>query len=262
MTNREYRGAFFIDSSNPGVIADWNKTGLVRGITTNPKIMLNDGISSEDYRPTIEKICQLMGTRPVSVELMDSRSSVADMLYEARDLASISRNVTIKVPLIPDRPEDCLEVMHRLAVEGNIPVNATVGMTFEGLTMMAGALRGTEVSSYVSQFYCRGEEDWNFRGKPDYSPDGLKVGDGAEVNSSPARLTRGIVRYLESDSSLRRVSLIVGSIRGTSHVGEALEAGAHIVTVTPDVLGAMVYSRRGKETVAQFDEDAKEVRSR
>ena len=54
----------------------------------------------------------------------------------------------------------------------------------------------------------------------------------------------------------------MGSIRGASHVGEALEAGAHIVTVTPDVLGAMVYSRRGKETVAQFDEDAIKVRSR
>jgi len=263
MLNREYRGAFFIDSSDLGVIAGWNKTGLVRGVTTNPKIMLNDGVSLEDYRPTIEGICEMMGTRPVSVELMDSRASVDDMLYEARDLAKISRNVTIKVPLIPDRPEKCLEVMHRLAVEESIPVNATVGMTFEGLTMMAGALRGTKVTSFVSQFYCRGGEDWKMRqDKEKYAPRRLKIGDGADVNSNPARLTRGIVRYLENDLGLRRVSLIVGSIRGSSHVGEALEAGAHIVTVTPPVLEAMVYSRRGVETVKAFDKDAREVRAR
>jgi len=262
MAKREYNGAFFIDSSNPETILEWNKTGLARGVTTNPKIMLDDGVNAEDYRPTIGKICQMMGLRPVSVELMDSRASVDDMLYEAEDLASIARNVVIKVPLIPDRPVECLEVMHKLAVEKGIPVNATVGMTFEGLTMMAGALRGTKMESFVSQFYCRGDEDWNFRTQEGYAPKELKTGDGAEVNSSPSRLTRAIVRHLENDPELRRVSLIVGSIRGASHVGEALEAGAHVVTVTPPVLTAMVYSRRGVETVAAFDQDALKVRAR
>jgi len=262
MKDREYVGAFFIDSSNPDVIKDWDRTGLVKGVTTNPKIMLNDGISLADYRPTIVEICQIMKTRSVSVELMDSRASVDDMLYEARDLASISRNIAIKVPLIPDRPEECMEVMHRLSVEKGVSVNATVGMTFEGLTMMAGALRGAKKRSFISQFYCRGEEDWNLRTEANYAPGNTKVGKNAEVNSSPARLTRAIVNFLERDIDLRKVSLIVGSIRGAGHVGEALESGAHIVTITPDVLTAMVYSRRGVETVEAFDKDARQVKSR
>lgn len=260
--SREYLGSFFIDSSNPEVIGRWNTTGVIRGVTTNPKIMLADGVSASDYTSTIERICGVMGVNPVSVELMDSRASVDDMLWEARNLASIRRNVVIKVPLIPDRPEECLEVMHRLAVEENIPVNATVGMTFEGLVMMAEALRGTEVSSFISQFYCRGGEDWERRKEKGYAPEEKKMGDGAEVNSSPVRLTRGIVRYLERDVELERVSLIVGSIRTVTHVGEALDAGAHVVTVTPSVLEAMVYSRRGIETLAAFDEDARQVRGR
>ena len=48
--------------------------------------------------------------------------------------------------------------------------------------------------------------------------------------------------------------LIVGSIRHLMDVTEALEAGAHVVTVPPPILRKMVWHPRTVETIAEFNE--------
>jgi transaldolase len=48
--------------------------------------------------------------------------------------------------------------------------------------------------------------------------------------------------------------IIVGSIRHLMDVNEALEAGAHIPTVTPPILRKMVWNPRTIETIAEFNE--------
>ena len=55
---------------------------------------------------------------------------------------------------------------------------------------------------------------------------------------------------------LRRLParIIVGSIRHLMDVSEALEAGAHVVTVPPAILRKMVWHPRTVETIAEFNE--------
>ena len=46
----------------------------------------------------------------------------------------------------------------------------------------------------------------------------------------------------------------MGSIRHLMDVNEALEAGAHVVTVPPPILHKMVWHPRTVETIAEFNE--------
>jgi transaldolase len=48
--------------------------------------------------------------------------------------------------------------------------------------------------------------------------------------------------------------IIVGSIRHLMDVNEALDAGAHVVTVPPPILRKMVWHPRTVETIAEFNE--------
>ena len=50
--------------------------------------------------------------------------------------------------------------------------------------------------------------------------------------------------------------ILVGSTREVLNVIEWLEAGAHIVTATPDILRGMIVHPYSKETVQQFLRDA------
>ena len=57
----------FIDTSNREEIQKWLEQGVVDGVTTNPSIMLKDGV--HDLQAGTVPICALVGARPVSVEV-------------------------------------------------------------------------------------------------------------------------------------------------------------------------------------------------
>jgi len=56
-----------------------------------------------------------------------------------------------------------------------------------------------------------------------------------------------------------KARIIIGSTREVLNVIEWLEAGAHIVTVTPDLLKGMIVHPYSKETVQEFLRDAKKA---
>ncbi len=60
--------------------------------------------------------------------------------------------------------------------------------------------------------------------------------------------TRSILDREELDSKI-----IVGSIRHMMDVNEALQAGAHIVTVPPAILRKMLWNPRTDETIREFN---------
>jgi transaldolase len=70
-----------------------------------------DGSSSEEGRALIEAISQEFAI-PVSVSVSSLRSD--DMYRDAKELAKITDNVVVQLPLI----DEAVTAMHRLAVEG------------------------------------------------------------------------------------------------------------------------------------------------
>jgi transaldolase len=212
----------FIDSADINQIEAWLAQGVVNGVTTNPSIMLKDGLT--DLQAGALSISKLLGDRPLSVEVTSNDQET--MLEQGRVFAGWARNIVVKIPIINEFGESCLGVMHRLSQEG-IAVNATAILSFNQAVLAAKA-----GSTYVSIF----------------------AGRVADEGNDPAIIIRNVRRWLDDWSLSARI--IVGSIRTVMDIQNAALAGAHIITIPPQFLPQMVDHRYTRETVRQFMQDA------
>ncbi len=215
----------FIDSADITEIRRWIDMGVVDGVTTNPSIMLKDGVY--DVELGTREIAKLAGIRPLSVEV--TSDDPEEMLVQAREFASWASNVVVKIPQTTSQGVPCYGVIRQLEGHG-IKVNATAAMSF-GQIMLA-AKSG---ASYVSLFAGRVADEG---------------GDAAEV-------IRASVHWLERWGYHSR--LVVGSIRSVGDVLSAALAGAHVITVPPQFLTKMVDHKNTRETVRQFVADGEKA---
>jgi transaldolase len=215
----------FVDSADQKQINHWLQQGVVDGVTTNPSIMLKDGVT--DLEEGARNLAGLLGERPLSVEVTSNDHKI--MLEQARTFATWARNIVIKIPIVNEFGESCLGVMHRLSQEG-VGVNATAILSFNQAILAAKA-----GATYVSIF----------------------AGRVADEGSDPAVTIRNVRQWLDDwDLSAR---IIVGSIRTVMDIQNAALAGAHIVTIPPQFLPKMVDHRYTRETVRQFMQDAEKT---
>lgn len=254
-----FNRSIFIDSSNLEEIKRWNATGIIDGVTTNQMIMLKDGLRPKDYDKVIKAICREMKGKPVSVELTDSQASAEKMMKEAKRLNGIAKNIVVKVPLIPNTTKS-LEVIKEL-IKANISVNVTLMMTFEQMVMAILATRYSKKVSFVSLFWGRSIEDQaKYRSRSDFMAQFPRVGLDSPINRDPKNIIEEATKFIK-EGGYDNIKIIAGSIRTAVMVGEAFASGAHVVTVSPDTLLAMLFSQRTIETAAQFDEAWEKLQS-
>lgn len=182
---------FFLDTANLDQIQEANSWGILDGVTTNPSLLSKE---DESFEVLIKKICAVV-SGPVSVESVST--TAADIIIEARELASLADNVVVKIPI-------CLEgikAIKALSEEG-IPVNTT--LIFSPLQALMAAKAGAR---YVSPFVGRLD---------DIGHDGLDIVDQ-------------IVTIFNGYGF--ETEVIVASIRHPLHVVEAAMMGADIATI-------------------------------
>ncbi len=208
----------FVDSASLTEIEAALTRGFASGVTTNPSILAKE--DKRDYREIVRDIINLItkfgAPLPLSVEVFTMDPD--EMIRQAEELV---KGLTIKVPVGWDE----LRLISRLT-EMDIPVNATCCMSFNQavIALDAGA-------RYVSLFYGR-IRDTGY--------------DAGEIVSR-VRATM--------DRSGSNAEIIVGSIRHIMDINEAIQAGAHIVTVPPPFLVKMCQHPKTDEVVAQFCND-------
>jgi transaldolase len=207
---------FFLDTASLKEIEEFTRWGIADGVTTNQKIFLSEG--GVDFKRRILKICALVNG-PVSVET--TKSTVPELLEEARKYALWHKNIVVKVAMYGDGRG--LQVVRQLAKE-HIKTNMTVMMTFNQLVLAAKA-----GATYVSLFYNRSKE----------------------AGENPAQIIRDYATVAEEGNLSAR--LIVGSIRTPEDVALAVAAGAHIMTVPAKILKQMPFNKRTEETIEEFD---------
>jgi transaldolase len=223
--------AIFLDTSKINEIEKYHTMGIIRGVTTNPSIMLKDGITGglKGIKQQTIKIAQLIAPYPVSVEV--TTNDPKGMVMQAREFAQWADNVVVKITIHgPNGELDNVEVIHELEAKYNVRVNVTAMMSAQQclLAAMAGA-------SYVSIF-------------------GGRVNNmGYNVNEEIAKL-RNILEKQDL-----KANIIVGSTREVLNIIEWLEAGAHIVTTVPNLLEGMIVHPYSKETVKMFLDDARKA---
>ena len=92
---------FFVDTANIEEIENLVPTGFVDGVTTNPSLIAKQG---DDMAKTIKAICSIV-SGPVSAEV--TATEFSKMLEEGQYLASLAKNVAVKVPLTVDGLKTC-----------------------------------------------------------------------------------------------------------------------------------------------------------
>lgn len=219
--------AIFLDTADLNEIKRFHRMGIVRGVTTNPTIMLKQGVTGgmRGLESRAKEIAGLIAPLPLSVEVTTNDS--AQVLDQARTFAGWADNIVVKVTVHgPDGELENMEIIHDLEANHDVRVNVTAMMSAQQcfLAAMAGA-------TYVSIF-------------------------GGRVNNMGYNVCSEITRLRKLlDQFDLKSQIIVGSTREVLNVIEWLESGAHIVTVLPNLLEGMLVHPYSKETVQMFLRD-------
>lgn len=224
--------AIFLDSSDINEIIRFKKMGIIRGVTTNPTIMLKDGVVGgfEGIKQRSIEIAALIEPYPLSTEV--TTNDKQEMIEQANEIARWAENMVVKIPIHgPNGELDNLEVIHYLGNKHHIKINATAMMSSQQcfLAAMAGA-------TYVSLF-------------------GGRINNMGYNAIGEIKILRNLI-----DKYNLLSKIIVASTREVLNIVEWLNAGAHLVTVLPKFLEGMIVHPYSKETVRMFMDDAEKAK--
>ena len=135
---------FFVDTADIKQIEELIPTGFVNGVTTNPSLIAKNG---DDMAKTIKAICSIVDG-PVSAEV--TATDFDTMLQEGEYLASLAKNVAVKVPLTPNGLRTCKTLRDK-----NIMVNVT--LCFTAAQALLAAKAGASEHNEIQMFWATGE---------------------------------------------------------------------------------------------------------
>lgn len=190
---------FFIDTANIEEIKKGLELGMVDGVTTNPSLI------SKEQRPfeeILNEICSLVDG-PISAEVISLEAD--KMIDEARELAKISDNIVVKIPMI----EEGLKAVKKLSAE-NIKTNVT--LVFSPSQALLAAKAG---ASFISPF----------------------VGRLDDISLNGMELVSEIMTIMRNYGFPTEV--IVASVRSPMHVVESALIGADIATIPYKVIAQL-----------------------
>jgi transaldolase len=190
---------FFIDSADVNEIKMANDRGWVDGVTTNPTLVAKSG---RPFFEVIKEICTLT-TGPVSAEVISLEAD--GMVREGKELASIAKNVVVKVPM-------CEEGMVAVKKFTSLGIKTNVTLVFSPIQALLAAKAGaTMVSPFVGRL-------------DDIGTDGM------------AMVSEICEMYQNYDF---QTEVLVASVRSPMHIQHAALMGAHIATIPYKVMQQM-----------------------
>ncbi len=182
---------FFIDTANIDEIREAASLGILDGVTTNPSLVYKAG---KDFRKLLDEILEIVDG-PVSAEVI--ATDYEGILKEAREYASIHKNIVVKVPLI----KEGLKAVKTLSNEN---INTNVTLCFSPTQALLAAKAG---ATYISPF----------------------IGRLDDISTNGMELIEQIVQIYRNYSYETQV--LVASIRHPLHVVEAALIGADVCTI-------------------------------
>ncbi len=190
----------FIDTANVEEIRQANDWGVICGVTTNPSLIAKEG---KVFEEVIKEITTIVDG-PISAEVV--APDAEGMVVEARKLASIHKNIVIKIPVTLEG----LKAVKVLSAEG---IKTNVTLIFSAAQALMAARAG---ATYVSPFVGRLD---------DISDNGMDlISDIADIFA---------IHDIETE-------IISASIRGPQDVVDSAKAGAHIATIPHKVFTQMI----------------------
>jgi transaldolase len=187
---------FFLDTANIKEIRDAAEYGLIDGVTTNPSLVSKEG---RDFKEILREITSIVDG-PISAEVVSTEAG--EMLREARELASIHKNIVVKIPMI----KEGMKALKQLTGEG---IRTNVTLVFNtNQAVIAARLGATYVSPFVGRFDDIGEVGMDL------------IADLAQIFANYDFATQ----------------ILVASCRTPVHIREASLLGADVVTLPYKIL--------------------------
>jgi transaldolase len=185
---------FFIDTANLDQIREAQDLGVLDGVTTNPSLMAKEGIKGEqNILNHYVEICNIVDG-DVSAEVIST--DFEGMIREGEKLASLHKNIVVKVPMI----KDGIKAIKYFSNKG-IRTNCTLVFS-SGQALLAAKAGAT----YVSPFIGRLDDNCT---------------DGVEL----IRQIVNTYNYYEFSTQV-----LAASIRHSMHIINCMEVGADVVT--------------------------------
>ncbi len=210
----------FVDTADIKEIEEAVSWGIVSGVTTNPSLIAKEG--RVDFKTVVQQICNLV-QGPTSAEVVSLDTE--GMLKEAREIATWSPHVVIKIPMTWDG----VRAAKLLSREG---IKTNVTLVFSPNQALLAGLAG---ATYVSPFLGRLD---------DAGHDGMAVvGEIVEIYRKQGIQTK----------------VLAASIRHPLHIVQAAKVGADVATVPFKVLKMMAKHPLTDAGIARFMEDWKKV---
>lgn len=201
----ELRIKIYADGAEKASMLEYAAKPFIKGFTTNPTLMRKAGIS--DYVGFAKDILTVIKDRPISFEVFSD--DFAEMERQAREIASWGENVYVKIPVTNTKKEPAYDLIKRLAADG-VKLNVTAVFTLEQTKNIIASL-SANIPAIISIF----------------------AGRIADTGVDPLPLMKEAKAML---SAFPKFELLWASPREFLNIYHAEEAGADIVTVTPDLL--------------------------
>ena len=222
----------FSDGADLASLLEMAKNPRISGFTTNPTLMRKAGIT--DYAGFARQVLAEIKDRPISFEVF--ADEFGEMATQAKKIAAWGKNVYVKVPITNTRGQSSVELVRELSVNGRVQLNVTALCTLEQVHHTTQALRGG-APAVVSVF----------------------AGRIADTGRDPVALMKAARAIC--DASGASAELLWASPRELLNIVQAEQAGAHIITVPPDMLKKMALfgkslAEYSLETVRMFHSDA------
>jgi transaldolase len=205
----ELKVAIFADGADRAGMLEMSRLPYIKGFTTNPSLMRKAGVA--DYLAFAHDVLSHIDDRPISFEVFADEPQ--EMERQACRLASLGKNVSVKVPITTTAGKPLGDLIRKLSSEG-ISINVTAMMTLRQLEYVIDHYQSCGRTSYVSIF----------------------AGRIADTGRDPVPMMAEAVRMLES---VRDLQLIWASCRELLNIFQADQIGCHVITVTNDILGKL-----------------------
>ena len=179
--------------------------GLVKGFTTNPSLMKKAGV--KDYKDFGKEVVSKITDMPISFEVFADDEEL--MIKEAREIATWSENIYVKIPVVNTKGKFNKNVINILSKE-NIKLNITAVFTIE---QVKDILENLEKDSHVII--------------------SIFAGRIADTGVDPIDLVKESV---ELAKEYKNVEILWTSCRELYNIFQAENSGCHIITVQNSIL--------------------------
>lgn len=230
-TLSDLRIKIFADGADLKGMATLAANPLIKGMTTNPTLMRKAGLT--DYEAFARDVLRTIKDKPISFEVF--ADDFPEMRRQALKIGGWQENVFVKIPITNTLGESSVPLIRDLSRDG-IQINVTAVLTLDQVRAVAEAL-DPRTPSVVSVF----------------------AGRIADTGVDPVPAMIESLRILQARP---HAELLWASCREVLNIFQADQCGAHIITVTHDVLQkaltlcGMDLGALSLDTVKMFHRDA------